>query len=99
MYLGCLLAELLPCDKGFPLDCYTDNHSLFESIHSTRVVSEKRLRIDITSIKQMVGRGEISSVKGIPAGYQIADSFTKRGASCKRLAQVLRSGHSREIFL
>ena len=75
MYLGCLLAELFTCDKGFPQDCYIDNHSLFENIQS-----------------------EISSVKWIPAGYQIADSFTKRGASCKRLAQVLRSGHLCDIF-
>ena len=99
VYLGCLLAELFTCDKGFPLDCYIDNHSLFENIHLTKVVSEKRHRIDIASIKQIVDRGEISSVKWIPAGYQVADSFTKRGASCKRLAQVLRSGHLCDIFL
>ena len=98
VYLGCLLAELFTCDKGFPLDCYTGNHSLFENIHSTKAMSEKRLRIDIASIKQMVDRGEISSVKWIPIGYQIADSFIKRGASCKRLAQVLRSGHLHDIF-
>ena len=62
-------------------------------------MSEKCLQIDIASIKQMVDSSEISSVKWIPAGYQIADSFTKRGASCKRLAQVLRSGHLCDIFL
>ena len=77
VYLGCLLAELFTCDKGFPLNCYIDNRSLFENIHSTKAVSEKRLRIDIASIKQMVDSGEISLVKWIPAGYQIADSFTK----------------------
>ena len=69
VYLGCLLAELFTCDKGFPLDCHTDNHSLFENIHSTKAMSEKCLRIDIASIKQMVDSGEISSVKWIPAGY------------------------------
>ena len=93
VYLGYLLAELFTCDKGFPLDCYIDNQSLFENIHSTKAVSEKHLRLDIATIKQMVDRGEISSVKWIPAGYQIADSFIKRGASCKRFALVLRSGH------
>ena len=98
VYLGCSLAELFTCDKGFQLDCYIDNHSLFENIHSTKAVSEKHLRIDIASIKEMVDRGEISSVKWIPAGYQIADNFTKRGASCKRLAQVLKSRHLRDIF-
>ena len=99
MYLGCLLTELFTCDKCFPLDCYIDNHSLFDNIYSAKAVSKKRLRIDIASIKQMVDRGDISSVKWIPAGYQIADSFTKRGASCKRLAQALRSGHLRDICL
>ena len=99
VYLGCLLAQLFTCDKGFQLDSYINSHSLFENIHSTKAVSEKHLRIDTASIKQMVDSGEISSVKWIPAGYQIADSFTKRGASCKRLAQVLGSGHLCDIFL
>ena len=54
---------------------------------------EKRLRIEIASIKQMIDRGEVAHVKWINAEFQIADSLTKRGASNAKLLHAMESGH------
>lgn len=94
-YIKGILTEILfPKGEGnmMPIDCYIDNKSLFESVHSTKAVSEKRLRIDIASIKEMIQKEEISSVKWIETNLQLADSLTKRGASGKKLIEVLKTG-------
>ena len=87
-----MLSEILG-EQRIPICCYIDNKSLFENIYSTKMVDEKRLRIDIASIKQMIDRGEVADVKWINAELQIADSLTKRGASNAKLLHVLESGH------
>ena len=48
-----------------PICCYIDNKSLFGNIYSTKLVDEKRLRIDIASIRQVIDRGEVAHVKWI----------------------------------
>ncbi len=93
-YLGHLLSEILhqkPKENCIPIDCFTDNKSLYDNIHSTKVVSEKRLRIDIASIKQMLEKREISQIVWVESCHQVADCLTKRGASCSGLMNILRS--------
>lgn len=94
-YLGHLLSELLldqPMNSSIPIDCFTDNRSLCESIRSTKQVSEKRLRLDVAGIKEMVDKKEVSSIHWIDASHQLSDCLTKRGVSCVRLLEVLHSG-------
>ena len=45
-----------------PIVCITDSYTLLDALKSTKMVSEKRLRIELSSIKQMVDRGQIKSV-------------------------------------
>ena len=45
-----------------PIVCITDNHSLLDSLKSSKMVSEKRLRIELSNIKHMVDRGQVKSV-------------------------------------
>ena len=59
---------------------------------STKSVSEKRLRIDLASIKQMLERGEIDAVKWIHNSHQLSDCLTKRGANCDKLLECLKYG-------
>ena len=92
IYIGSVPSEILGAQR-IPTCCYIDNKSLFENIYSTKLVDEKRLRIDIASIKQMIDRGEVAHVKWINAEFQIADSLTKRGASNAKLLHVMESGH------
>ena len=88
--------------RKVPIECFIDNKSLFDNIHSTKLVDEKRLRIDIASIKQMKERHEISSVRWITSDKQLANCLTKRGASTKELLSVLENGKfldQYEVFL
>ena len=93
-YLGHLVSEILCNTKKnvVPIDCYIDNKSLYDNIHSTKMVAEKRLRIDIASIKQMIQREEISQVIWVDTSHQISDCLTKHGASNIKLLQVIKEG-------
>lgn len=61
--------------------CYTDNASLIEAIKSTTSVNDKRLRIDIAVLREMV-KNEEMTVVWIPSHEQLADCLTKN-TSCK----------------
>lgn len=94
--LGYLLSEVIfnkPKKNMIPIDVCTDNKSLFENIHSTKVVSEKRLRVEIGSIKEMLHKGELSRVSWIESSDQISNCMTKHGASCKSLMDILQMGN------
>ena len=39
-----------------PTVCITDSHSPLDALKSTKMVSQKRLRIELSSIKQVVDR-------------------------------------------
>lgn len=93
--LGYLLSEVVfnkPKKNKIPIEVCTDNKSLFENIYSTKAVSEKRLRVEIGSIKEMLNKGELSSVKWIESRAQISNCLTKHGASCKELMDILQMG-------
>ena len=73
------------------IKCYTDNKSLCQNIHSTKLISEKRLRMDLASIKESVSAGDIS-VTWVQTSNQISDCLTKAGADFHRLIEVLKTG-------
>ena len=92
--LKSILCEILGfCekDKILPIECTTDNKSLLEAVYSTKTLTEKRLKVDICVIREMIAKGEVHSVKWQDGKYQLADCLTKAGASCSRLLEVLRS--------
>ncbi|CAC5413705.1 unnamed protein product [Mytilus coruscus] len=60
-----------------PITCLTDCHSLWEAIKSTKQVSEKRLRLEISSIRELIQMHQIVSVKWIETKHQLADCLTK----------------------
>ena len=102
--MGYLLSEVMfkkPKENRIPIHVCTDNKSLYENIHSTKGVSEKRLRVEIGSIKEMLHNGELSRVIWIESGAQISDCLTKRGASCQSMMNIVQNGNlkSRSDFL
>lgn len=42
--------------------CVTDNHSFFDAVKSTKSVTEKRLRLEISSIKELIHSGNIKQI-------------------------------------
>ncbi|KAL4239622.1 hypothetical protein ACF0H5_000431 [Mactra antiquata] len=77
--------------KEVMITCFTDNKSLCQNIHSSKLISEKRLRMDLASIKESVSKGDIS-VKWVQTCYQLSDCLTKAGADFHRLTEVLKTG-------
>ena len=96
--IGCLLTELIygksDQQNRIPIKSFVDNKSLVQNVHSTTMVSEKRLRIEMGVIYEMIHDNKMS-IKWIEASKQLADSLTKRGASSSKLNQVLVSGRLR----
>ena len=81
LYLKMLLDELLNNDhqKTIPIKCFVDNSDLVKAIKSTKLV-DKRLRTEITSIKEILDNWEICSITWLKSNDQIANCLTKRGA-------------------
>ena len=94
-YLGCILTEILfnNCkSNNIPIECVVDNKSLFENIHSTKNVGEKRLRIDLAALKEMIEKKEISRVKWVNTSHQLSDCFTKGTVCTKMLMNIIETG-------
>ena len=64
-----------------------------QALYSTKLVDDKRLRLDIAAIKESVDRNEIATVKWIHGDEQLANCLTKRGASSHKLMQILMNGY------
>ena len=75
-----------------------DNRSLVESLGSTSLVDDKRLRIDISAIKEIIETDNVT-VSWLPGHGQLANCLTKKGASCKDLLEVLSTGKLPENFV
>ena len=62
-YLAFILKEIFLHNNNqlnIAIERYIDNHSLWDNIHSTKQVSEKRLRIDLGNLKMMLEKKEIT---------------------------------------
>ena len=90
-YLGSILSEILSIK--IPIECQVDNKSLHENLHSTKNVTEKRLRIDLASVKEMLQKGEVEDIKWVESAHQLSDCFTKRGVPAGKLLNILNTGY------
>ena len=98
-YLKTILAEILGVGvEQIKIECYTDNKSLKESLHSTRTLEEKRLILDEAILKDMIQKGEIHKVHWIESQLQIADPLTKGTASSQRMLEVLGQGSLKTLL-
>ena len=66
---------------SLPIEIITDNKSLCDALHSKKVVTEKRLRIDIAALKESFEKGSIVDIIWVNADKQLADCLTKEGVS------------------
>ena len=75
-----------------PLVCVTDCKSLFDAVKSTKVVSEKRLRLEVSNIKELIDQCKVKELLWSESSKQLADCLTKRGAASHMLLQALETG-------
>ena len=88
-WLSHIINQMLDIPLGIT-EIYCDNKSLTEAAHSTTVVEQKRLRVDLAAIKQSVSRNEFK-LRWIEMKHQLADSLTKQGADSSQLVETLES--------
>ena len=84
-----LIDEILHLPFKIPITAYVDNRSVMEALESTRQVDDKRLRIDISGIKESTFKNEIQSIKWCPGASQFANTLTKKGAQSSLLLQTI----------
>lgn len=95
IFLSTLFSELYAgsTDHCVPIVCVTDNFSLVDALKSTKFVAEKRLRLEISSIKELIQTKKVLKVLWSKTKEQLADCLTKKGASSVMLLKALHEGH------
>ena len=91
MLIGSILKESLKITY-LPMLLFCDNKSLVEASHSTTSVSDKRLRVDIALLRELISNSELSEMKWIPTDKQIANVLKKQGAPFDKLIKIVTSG-------
>ena len=87
-----LLDELLYEGKNkVPIEGLTDSKALHEASHSTTSVQDRRLRIDLSIIREYI-LNEKCKLSWVESGDQLADILTKEGVdSLKILSHISRN--------
>ena len=88
------MAKLTPYFLSIPLNdskeyinivAKTDSKGLHSALLSTKAVNDKRLRVEIAFLKQLIERQELEKVMWICSNEQLADCLTKKTASSRLL--------------
>ena len=91
-WLSNLISELLSYNKGvkvhLSIACFTGSRQLYDALHSTRPVLDKRLRVETEILQKMIEKKEIVSVNWITSDKQIPNCLKKRGPSSDLLLKV-----------
>ena len=93
--VGQLLTEILLEKNNREIVVHTDNKSLYDTVRTSNVASDKRLRVDVAYIREAQEKDKVS-FKWIESSRQLADALTKQGASKTKLLEVLNSARLQE---
>ena len=93
VYFMQMLEDILGIkSKPIQTETYDDNKSVIEAILSTRMVEDKRLRVDVAAVQELLKLHHIIRIQWVPGHLQLANVMTKQGASGFYLHSVLQSG-------
>ena len=85
----CDLLHIRKCPTVFPVLCRTDNNGLYQASHSSTQILDKRLRIELGIIREMLSKQEITDVQWVSTDRQLADTLTKRGVQSFKVLKHL----------
>ena len=93
VYIKTVLRELLGGPmKDIPLVLNTDSKNLYNSVHTSSLVDNHRLRTDIAALRQSIDDGELQNLFLVTCEKMLADVLTKKGAAGFALMRILRTG-------
>ena len=78
--------------SSLPVTCMTDNKSLYDAAHTTRIISDTRLRVEMSIVREMIEKKEIT-LSWIKSTDQVADVLTKEGSSSSPILKILEDAH------
>ena len=84
------ISKILQTKKPLPLIICTDSKSLYDCLVKLGTTREKRLMIDIMSLRQSYERREIAEVKWIDGNTNPADAMTK-SRPCQALKNLIET--------
>ena len=80
-----MFSELLFQNREtIPIEAVTDSRSLYESAHSTKSLENRRLRIDMSILREYI-TNEKCQITWVSTSDQLADILTKRGVDNSKL--------------
>ena len=83
------LFHLIEDPEVIPIFIKTDNASLCQSIQTSTQILDKRLRIEMAILKEMIEKKEIKAIRWISTKDQLADCFTKKGIPSWKILNFL----------
>ena len=86
-----LATEIKLIRPNLPFFGKTDSKSLFDAANTTTLISDRRLRVEISLLREMQETDELK-IQWISKEYQLADVMTKTGASSNALMSALQKG-------
>ena len=92
IFLKHMMLELL-LNNNFvkmPINVYTDNQSLFDTVWSTNNVTEKRLRIGIAAAKENIENNNLNTY-WVNTNQQLINVLTKQGVCSDLLLKAVCS--------
>ena len=89
-WISNIITEIYNLKQNVLAECRTDSCRLYDAVHSIRAITDKRLRIDIALLQEMLLKKKISRTKWIASHEQIADCLTKQEASSNNLISTLQ---------
>ena len=87
-WISNIITEIYNLKQNVLAECRTDSCRLYDAVHSIR--ADKRLRINIALLQEMLLKKEISRIKWIASHEQIDDCLIKQGVSSNNLISTLQ---------
>ena len=88
--IASMMKEVFGLKSESPIHCITDSSSLVETLHTSKSVSDRRLRVDISRLREMTQKEEIT-VSWVKGKFQLSDALTKNTASTVGLLDAIRA--------
>ena len=92
MVINSLISDILFDNRHkLKIECYTDSMSLCEAVKTSNTLREKRLLIDLASLRESIDCGEIN-IEWINTKANLANPLTKQNAHSRDLLDVIKNG-------
>ena len=89
-----IVSEIIFGDKNssIHIHCRIDNKSLYDAAYTTKTISDTRLQIEMSIVREMIEKKEVIP-SWIKSTKQLADVLTKEGSSSATILKILEDAH------